>query len=931
MMDNKKENLFKLQVFQQTISTIYMYPLRIYNNDCCEKFQKEMLYQNDIRKLHQLLLPNQPFNPHHIIEILQKRVKEDPQSICSDSEIYKLLESHAERLKELMWETHASNSLTFTREIKSNRRLWLFLMIYDIYTKEFIDENFEEPFFTKCLIDMQSIYVRLNEKYTLSIGRIFVNKEEYKGVVENILRNYDFDNMNVFELTTLARKRMNFQLHRVEKETKYIKKAFQLFLESISILPNNLHKEELEKVFVFIYMVTKNDNILDSSIKIKEFILSFKDEKLSIHPNVDAEFYSDEFLNIFQKFENNRDFFRSEYASRLKSTLTKRYTGLKGDAFSAVKELLKHICSRVNADGGCYIKYTLSDKKLEMMATHGDLKYEKGMEKFVREINNPEKDIKNRSRVMNVIKRYQSSDGQYDIDKIILKNIHKDDMLQPVEGKAVLSNIALPITFKQKLLGVLLIDSFRVGNFTDNDINLILSITSALSVQIFDQIVQENLSAIMNNLPQKPTLDDETIQRHFQDLTTYMNNIFFSHGIAIWDYDKEETIFKLKSTTLDIENIADCIIKEESNDLIFDLLKIGNIDKVESYDVKESNRLSVCNPLQYDERLNCVKIYAITDGEELIGAFSVYNQIEEDYKSIDEQSLKSVINHLAIFFNIMNTIKAQRALVQSQALHEISARFNMLDNKTKQLRELVNLNFKELEHYARFRFKIKLDDIDSLVSNTRLAFQYIANKTDKIKYENSVDKEIVHLYKPLISKNIEVNNIRHIFNELTNSIPFPYSHKNIRINNMIDNQLNVKIHSLILSDIFQNILLNAVKYSFQGTTIRIFSKIKRNSINISIKNNGLEIRRGEEIDIFKYGYRGFSARGYEEDINGEKINYKSREDENLGIGLYKCNEIVKKILGGEIRLKREVSVIKNIAVNTFEIIIPIDELRGEEE
>jgi hypothetical protein len=46
-----------------------------------------------------------------------------------------------------------------------------------------------------------------------------------------------------------------------------------------------------------------------------------------------------------------------------------------------------------------------------------------------------------------------------------------------------------------------------------------------------------------------------------------------------------------------------------------------------------------------------------------------------------------------------------------------------------------------------------------LVSNTRLAFQYIANKTDKIKYENSVDKEIVHLYKPLISKNIEVNNI----------------------------------------------------------------------------------------------------------------------------------------------------------------------------
>ena len=135
---NRKEDLFKLQVFQQTISTLYMYPLRIYNNSCCEKFHQEMLYKNDIRKLHKLLLPNRPFNPHAIIEALQKRVKENPQSIDEESEIYKLLESYAEKLREIMWETHASNSLTFTREIKGNKRLWIFLMIYDLFTKEFI-------------------------------------------------------------------------------------------------------------------------------------------------------------------------------------------------------------------------------------------------------------------------------------------------------------------------------------------------------------------------------------------------------------------------------------------------------------------------------------------------------------------------------------------------------------------------------------------------------------------------------------------------------------------------------------------------------------------------------------------------------------------------------------------------------------------------
>jgi len=925
-----KEELFQLEVFQQTISTLYMYPLRIYNNNCYEKLKHEMMANDDIKKLHTLLLPNEDFDADKTINFLRKRIQENPRSIDINSDVYKILKFHAEKLRKIMWMTHASNSLTFTREIKSNRRLWTFLMIYDLFSKEFIDENFEEPFVTKCLVDMQSIYVKLNENYTLSIGRIFTNKKDYKKVVENVLKNYNFDSMNIFELTTLAKKRMNFQLNRAKKETEYIKKAFQLFFDSMSIIPNDLDKEELEKVFVFMYMVTKEDAIFDVSLQIKEYLLTFKNGKLSISLNSNRGKYSNDFSKVFQKFENNRDFFRSEYASRLKSTLTKRYSGLEGDTFSVVKELLKHICSRVNADGGCYIKYILSEKRLEMLTTHGDTQYEEGMENLVKEVNNPEMNIRDISRVLNVVERYQSSDGQYDIDKIILKNLHKDDMLQPVEGKAVLSNIALPITFKHKLLGVLLIDSFRVGNFTDNDINLILSITSALSVQIFDQIVHENLAAIMNNLPQKPTLDDEAIQQHFEDLTTYINNIFFSYGIAIWDYDNMASIFRLKSTTLDIEDISTCIVERKSNDLIFDLLNTENFEKVENFNIKESKRLSVCNPLKYDERLNCVKIYAITDGEKLIGACSVYNHLEEDYKSIDEQSLKSVMNHLSIFFNIMNTIKAQRALVQSKALHEISAKFNMIDIKVKQLRELVNVNFKELEHYARFRFNVKLNDVNNLVSNTRLAFQYITNKSDKIKYDNHVDKEIVNLYKPLIMESEEVHNIRHMFNELTNAIPFPYNRKNIRINNMIDKELQLKVHSLILSDVFQNILLNAVKYSFQGTSIRIFSKVKKYSIHISIKNDGLKILNGEDIDIFKYGYRGFSTKDYEEEIDGEKINYKSKEDENLGIGLYKCNEIVKKVLGGEIRLIREESVIKGAAVNTFEIIIQKHELGGEE-
>jgi len=920
---NNKENLFKLQVFQHTISTLSMYPLRIYKNNCYDKFQEELTGRDEIKRLHKLLLPDSSFDFHLVFEKLKEIIKKSPQSISLESEVYQILEFCSEKLLNVMWETQASNSLTFTREIKGDRRLWIFLMIYDLFSKEFIAEHFESPYSRQCLIDMQSLYIKLNSEYTLSIGRLFTENQDNYEIVKNVLQNYNFENMNIFELITLSKKRRTFNLVQLKEETWRIKNAFRLFFEIEPKLLFNIEKEELELISIFIYMLSNANNLANESIQTKKFILNFSNNRLHVIPKrSDTTEYSEKFTNTLLKFENNRDFFRGEYSSRLKSMLTKRYSGLKDSNYSAIEELLNHICRRLNADGGCYVKYTLTDDKLKMIAGYGDEAYLEGVSKFIGKINNRETSIQNRSRVLKVIRNYHNPECQYSIDELILQNLKPNEILQPVQGKPLLSNIALPLTFQHKLLGILLIDSFRSGSFTENDINLILSISSALSVQIFDQIVEKNLSAIMKNLPQQANLDDKSIQKHFEDLTTYINNIFFSYGIAIWNYDEVLSTFNLKTTTLDIDHDKPCVIYKKSNDLIFDLLD-SRCEYVENFNVEESHRLSSCNPKKYDKRINCVKIYPISDGEHLIGAFSVYNNSADDYKSIDEQSLNSVTKHLAIFFNIMNTIKEQRALVQSEALHEINARFNMVDDKTRQLKELVNLNFKELDHYSRYRFVIKLDDIDNLISNTRLSFQYIANKSNAISYLNHVDEEIINLYQPLHLDEVkQINNVRHIFNELSNATPYPYNNKNIRINNMINEKLNLKVHNLILSDIFQNILLNAVKYSFQGTTIRLFSKERSNTIRISIKNDGLRIRDDEEYDIFKYGYRGFSTKNYSEEIEGEEINYKTKENENLGIGLYKCNQLVKKILGGEIRLKRENSIIKNGAVNTFEIIIP---------
>ena len=142
---NNKENLFKLQVFQHTISTLSMYPLRIYKNNCYQKFQEDLLCRDEIQRLHKLLMPDSSFDFHLLFEKIKEIIKKSPQSIPLESEVYQILEFCSEKLLNVMWETQASNSLTFIREIKGDRRLWFFLLIYDIFSQKFIKKHFNSP------------------------------------------------------------------------------------------------------------------------------------------------------------------------------------------------------------------------------------------------------------------------------------------------------------------------------------------------------------------------------------------------------------------------------------------------------------------------------------------------------------------------------------------------------------------------------------------------------------------------------------------------------------------------------------------------------------------------------------------------------------------------------------------------------------------
>ncbi len=286
----------------------------------------------------------------------------------------------------------------------------------------------------------------------------------------------------------------------------------------------------------------------------------------------------------------------------------------------------------------------------------------------------------------------------------------------------------------------------------------------------------------------------------------------------------------------------------------------------------------------------------------------------ENKKDFDKKSykLKKILANLRYAFNLSVQNNTLNNLNSSELLHDISAILNIFENN---IQELDNLNIKD--DYHQYRFHIKLNEINTIFSKIERIIKYLEDKSYRARESNFVEDEIVNLYKPLQDKNKKINNLRYVFNKILSNIIYPYNKKNILFNNMIGNQITLKTHSLILEDIFYNIILNAFKYSYQGTIIKISSEIMTNTIHIYIKNVGLEIKNDEINDIFKFGYRGYATQKFEEIIDGKVIKYQSTEDENNGIGLYKAKALVQKILGGEIRLIREEN-----NINIFDIVLP---------
>ncbi len=107
--------------------------------------------------------------------------------------------------------------------------------------------------------------------------------------------------------------------------------------------------------------------------------------------------------------------------------------------------------------------------------------------------------------------------------------------------------------------------------------------------------------------------------------------------------------------------------------------------------------------------------------------------------------------------------------------------------------------------------------------------------------------------------------------------------KSIKLINEIDEEIEVFADQNMLRIILRNLVNNAIKFSYKGAEIKIFTSKKDNFIEISIQDQGIGISKENQDKIFLQ--------------NEHFTTFGTNEEKGSGLGLMLCKDFVKKHKG----------------------------------
>ena len=260
---------------------------------------------------------------------------------------------------------------------------------------------------------------------------------------------------------------------------------------------------------------------------------------------------------------------------------------------------------------------------------------------------------------------------------------------------------------------------------------------------------------------------------------------------------------------------------------------------------------------------------------------SFYKKLNQKLEELDEKYLISEIieNPSFIEGKILNSVMQDAG--KSMLEHV---------NKYKYLTE----DYKEYIELWIHEIKIPIAASKMIIENNK-SKQMKSIDEELEKVENYIEQALFYARSNVVEKDYYISrtNLKEVVN---NAI---LKNKNLLLSNninidILNTDLEVYTDSKWIVFILNQIIQNSIKYMDKEVkTIKISAMEKKEKVVLSIKDNGMGVKKGEITRVFEKGFTG---------ENGRKSGKKS-----TGIGLYLCKKLCDKLgLGLEFNSEKNV-------------------------
>ncbi|WP_158275592.1 PAS domain-containing sensor histidine kinase [Marinilabilia rubra] len=157
------------------------------------------------------------------------------------------------------------------------------------------------------------------------------------------------------------------------------------------------------------------------------------------------------------------------------------------------------------------------------------------------------------------------------------------------------------------------------------------------------------------------------------------------------------------------------------------------------------------------------------------------------------------------------------------------------------------------------------------------AFQLIENLLEWSRLERGLSKPKI---KPVCSEDL-INHAIDLHKSIANK-------KQVIIEKEIDSSHYIECDEEMTKTILRNLISNAIKFSFQGSVIKLITRDKNHYIEITVKDQGTGIPPNKQKNLFNHSFN--------------KSNPGTNGETGTGLGLSLCKELTE-IQGGDIYLK----------------------------